>query len=107
MSDPAPAPRLAAKLHRRVAVILTEDLVLAEEVLARKKLAADIVGRLADRALGVVVIDRARIEANAANRLESVLADVAGLQQFRRAECGLRRNRNGIMRMKPDLHAAL
>lgn len=42
--------------------------------------------RLADRALGVVVIDRARIEANAANRLESVLADAAGLQQFRRAD---------------------
>ncbi|PAX09007.1 TonB-dependent receptor [Sphingomonas lenta] len=42
--------------------------------------------RLADRALDVVTIDRARIEANAANRLESVLADVAGLQQFRRAD---------------------
>jgi len=39
-----------------------------------------------DRAFDVVEIDRARIEANAANRLESVLADVAGLQQFRRSD---------------------
>lgn len=46
-----PAPRLAAKLHRRVSLILTEDAVLAEEVLARKKLAADVVGRLSERAL--------------------------------------------------------
>ncbi len=51
MSDPAPALRLPAKLHRRVCVVLTEDAVLAEEVLARKKLAADVAGRLSDRAL--------------------------------------------------------
>ncbi len=42
--------------------------------------------RPGDRAFDVVEIDRARIEANAANRLESVLADVAGLQQFRRSD---------------------
>lgn len=42
--------------------------------------------RLGDRALGVVTIDRSAIEENAANRLESVLADVAGLQQFRRSD---------------------
>lgn len=46
-----PTTRLAAKLHRRVSLILTEDAVLAEEVLARKKLAADVVGRLSERAL--------------------------------------------------------
>lgn len=46
-----PPARLAAKLHRRVSLILTEDAVLAEELLARKKLAADVVGRLSDRAL--------------------------------------------------------
>ena len=46
-----PAARLAAKLHRRVCLVLTEDAVLAEELLARKKLAADVLGRLADRAL--------------------------------------------------------
>lgn len=51
MSEPAPILRLPAKLHRRVCVVLTEDAVLAEEVLARKKLAADIAGRLSDRAL--------------------------------------------------------
>ena len=43
--------RLPAKLHRRVCLILTEDAVLAEEVLARKKLAGEIVGRLSERAL--------------------------------------------------------
>ncbi|HEU0045571.1 TonB-dependent receptor [Sphingomonas sp.] len=42
--------------------------------------------RLGDRAFDVVRIDRERIEQNAANRLESVLADVAGLQQFRRSD---------------------
>ena len=49
--QPQPQPRLAAKLHRRVCIVLTEDAVLTEELLARKKLAADILGRLADRAL--------------------------------------------------------
>lgn len=39
-----------------------------------------------DRAFGVVTIDRARIAANASDRLESVLSDVAGLQQFRRSD---------------------
>ncbi len=39
-----------------------------------------------DRAYAIVTIDRARIQANASNRLESVLADVAGLQQFRRSD---------------------
>ena len=43
-------------------------------------------GRLGDRALGVVEIDREALERNAANRLESVLSDVAGLQQFRRSD---------------------
>lgn len=38
------------------------------------------------RAFDVVVIDRARLQANASQRLESVLADVAGLQQFRRSD---------------------
>ena len=46
-----PATRLAVKLHRRVCLVLTEDAVLAEELLARKKLAADIAGRLTDQAL--------------------------------------------------------
>ena len=46
----APA-RLPAKLHRRVAFILTDDAVLTEELLARKKLASDIGGRLTDRIL--------------------------------------------------------
>lgn len=43
--------RIPVKLHRRVCLIQTEDAVLAEEVLANRKLAQDIVGRLADRVL--------------------------------------------------------
>ena len=38
-------------MHRRVCLVLTEDAVLAEELLARKKLASEVAGRLADRAL--------------------------------------------------------
>ncbi len=45
-----------------------------------------LAGRMGDEAFDIVTIDRARIEQNAANRLESVLADVAGLQQFRRSD---------------------
>ena len=48
---PATGGRIPVKLHRRVALVLTEDAVLAEELLARKKLAQDVVGRLSDRIL--------------------------------------------------------
>ena len=41
-----PTARLPAKLHRRVCLVLTEDAVLAEELLARKKLSAEVAGRL-------------------------------------------------------------
>jgi hypothetical protein len=40
--------RISVKLHRRVCLVQTEDAVLAEELLARKKLAQDVVGRLTD-----------------------------------------------------------
>jgi hypothetical protein len=43
--------RISVKLHRRVCLVLTEDAVLAEEILARKKLAQDLAGRLTDCAL--------------------------------------------------------
>ncbi|MCU0704111.1 MAG: hypothetical protein MUF18_09070 [Fimbriiglobus sp.] len=46
-----PAARISAKLHRRVCLILTEDAVLAEELLARKRLGDQIVGRLSEKAL--------------------------------------------------------
>jgi len=46
-----PGSRLPVKLHRRVSLVLTEDAVLAEELLARKKLAGDIAGRLTDKVL--------------------------------------------------------
>ena len=42
---PAAGARIPVKLHRRVCLIQTEDAVLAEELLARKKLAQDVVGR--------------------------------------------------------------
>jgi hypothetical protein len=46
-----PGTRIPVKLHRRVALVHTEDAVLAEELLARKKLAQDLAGRLTDRVL--------------------------------------------------------
>ena len=52
--------RIPIKLHRRVCLIQTEDAVLAEELLASKKLAPDIVGRLADR---VLLIRPGRVDA--------------------------------------------
>ena len=50
MSD-TPAARLPVKLHRRVSLVLTEDALLAEELLARKKLSQEVAGRLSDRVL--------------------------------------------------------
>ncbi|MCS7022852.1 MAG: hypothetical protein NZU63_13615 [Gemmataceae bacterium] len=46
-----PTGRLAVKLHRRVCVLMTDTAVTAEEVLARPRLAADIVGRLSPTVL--------------------------------------------------------
>jgi len=54
------AARISVKLHRRVCLIHTEDAVLAEELLARKKLAQDLVGRLTDR---VLLVRTGRVEA--------------------------------------------
>jgi hypothetical protein len=52
--------RIPVKLHRRVCLIHTEDAVLTEELLARKKLAQDIVGRLTDQ---VLLVRPGRVEA--------------------------------------------
>jgi hypothetical protein len=57
---PTSGARIPVKLHRRVCLIETEDAVLAEELLARKKLAQDLVGRLTERAL---LIRPGRVEA--------------------------------------------
>ena len=46
-----PAARIPVKLHRNVALIQTEDALLAEELLAHKKCAQDIVGRLSEKIL--------------------------------------------------------
>jgi hypothetical protein len=48
---PLAGARIPVKLHRRVCLIRTEDAVLAEELMARKKLSRDIAGRLTDRVL--------------------------------------------------------
>jgi hypothetical protein len=52
--------RIPVKLHRRVCLVQTEDALLAEELLANRKLAADVVGRLAER---VLLIRPGRVEA--------------------------------------------
>jgi hypothetical protein len=52
--------RIPVKLHRRVCLIITEDAVLAEEILARKKLAGEVVGRLTER---VLLLRPGRVEA--------------------------------------------
>jgi hypothetical protein len=52
--------RIPVKLHRRVCLIQTEDALLAEEILAQRKLGADVVGRLADR---VLLIRPGRVDA--------------------------------------------
>lgn len=48
---PTAGTRIPVKIHRRVCLVQTEDAILAEELLARKKLAQDVVGRLTDRVL--------------------------------------------------------
>ncbi|HSQ57647.1 MAG TPA: hypothetical protein VLM40_18135 [Gemmata sp.] len=52
--------RLSAKLHRRVCLVLTEDVVLAEELLARKKLSMEVAGRLSEK---VLLIRPGRVDA--------------------------------------------
>lgn len=52
--------RIPAKLHRRVCLVRTEDAVLAEELLADRKIAQDIAGRLTDR---VLLIRPGRVDA--------------------------------------------
>jgi hypothetical protein len=60
MKDHAGKIRFAVKLHRRVALVLCEDAALAEELLARKKLAQDVAGRLSETAL---LVRPGRVEA--------------------------------------------
>src|SRR5258708_39002162 len=55
-----PGARIPVKLYRRVCLVQTEDAILAEELLARKKLAQDLVGRLTDR---VLLVRPGRVEA--------------------------------------------
>src|SRR2546425_11580998 len=57
---PMDKARIPVKVHRRVSLVQTEDAVLAEELLANRKLAQDIVGRLTER---VLLIRPGRVEA--------------------------------------------
>ncbi|WP_152542096.1 TonB-dependent receptor [Sphingomonas sp. RIT328] len=74
--------------------LILPALTLATPAVAQTGAAADdivVTGRglpdsPGERAFDIVTIDRDRLQANAAARLESVLADVAGLQQFRRSD---------------------
>ncbi len=59
-TKPSRAARIPVKLHRRVSLIRTEDAILAEELLAGKKLAQDILGRLSDC---VLLVRPGRVEA--------------------------------------------
>jgi hypothetical protein len=43
--------RIPVKVHRRVSLVFTDDEVLAEELLARKKLSEDVLGRLTPQVL--------------------------------------------------------
>jgi hypothetical protein len=52
--------RIPVKLHKKVCLVLTEDPLLAEEILARKKLAGEVVGRLTER---ILLIRPGRVEA--------------------------------------------
>jgi hypothetical protein len=52
--------RISVKLHRRVCLVRTEDAPLAEELLARKKLAQDVAGRIGDC---VLLIRPGRVDA--------------------------------------------
>ena len=51
--------RFVVKVHRRVPLVVAEDPLLLEEILARKKAATDIAGRLNER---VLVIRQGRAE---------------------------------------------
>src|SRR5436305_15324848 len=78
---PAAGGRIPVKLYRRVALIQTEDAILAEELLARKKLAQDLVGRLTDR---VLLVRPGRVE-----------AVIEGLQKMGHTPQGVRREARG------------
>jgi len=45
------ASRIPVKVHRRVSLVYTDDALLAEELLARKKLAEEVLGRLTPQVL--------------------------------------------------------
>ena len=79
------APMIVALLAARATAQdqTAPEIVVSPEIVVTGRGLADAPG---DRAFDVVTIDRDRIAANASDRLESVLADVAGLQQFRRAD---------------------
>ena len=83
-----------AALPAALAAALPASLIVTGPALAQSRDADPeivVIGRglpasPGERAFDIVTIDRYRLQANASQRLESVLADVAGLQQFRRSD---------------------
>lgn len=55
-----PQARIPVKLHRNVALVETEDALLAQELLAHKKLAQDIIGKLSER---ILLVRAGRVDA--------------------------------------------
>jgi len=60
-----------------------QEAVPATDIIVTGRGLADAPG---DRVYDIVTLERARIQASASDRLEDVLRDVAGLQQFRRSD---------------------
>jgi vitamin B12 transporter len=76
---------------RRFAPLLLGPALLAHPAAAQETTEVVVTGRgldarPGDATLSTVVLDRERLAENAAQRLESALADVAGVQQFRRSD---------------------
>jgi hypothetical protein len=95
MNRTSAGARIPVKLHRRVCLIVTEDAVLAEELLARKKVTQDLVGRLTDRAL-LVRLGRAEAvvqELQKMGHTPSVISEQAA---------GYRRQATGLGPESPD-----
>ena len=74
---------LVVRIAPFILLCISTPAIAQQEVVVTGRGLADAPG---DRAFDIVTIDRARIEESASGRLETILADVAGLQQFRRSD---------------------
>ncbi len=69
-----------------VAAVLLAGAAAAEDAPEIVVLGSGLARPVSERAYDTVMIDRARLTGDASGRVESVLSDVAGLQQFRRSD---------------------